>query len=118
MEVECSPIQSNIDSNYALESLSQTKYDVIGLSWTIDPRVARQQVGSHRTLQGNLDPCVLFAEPPIIQDYVKRMLSEFGTQRYIANLGHGLLPEHNPDHVASFIHSVHLLSQQINNDNK
>ena len=51
--------------HYALKELSQLNYSVIGLDWTIDPKVGRQQVKPDTVLQGNLDPCALFGSPVI-----------------------------------------------------
>lgn len=48
-------------AHYALEELSTSGYDVVGLDWTADPQLARQRVGGKVTLQGNLDPCALYA---------------------------------------------------------
>jgi uroporphyrinogen decarboxylase len=48
----------------------------------------------NKTLQGNLDPCVLYSSYDQIKAEVKKMVNQFGTQRYIANLGHGVYPGH------------------------
>jgi len=103
-------------SNYALEELSKLKYDVIGTDWTITPAEARVKVGTHVSLQGNLDPCVLYADKQVIHNEVERMIKSFGTQNYIANLGHGLHPEHNPEHVGWFIDAVHEISEKMNKE--
>ncbi len=58
-------------------------------------------------LQGNLDPCALYAEPETIRRLTHRMLEAFGSRGHIANLGHGLYPDHNPDHVRAFVEAVH-----------
>jgi len=50
------------DGHYALEEISQSHYEVIGLDWTIDPKIARKVCGESLTLQGNLDPCALYAD--------------------------------------------------------
>jgi uroporphyrinogen decarboxylase len=60
----------------------------------------------NKTLQGNLDPCVLYASYDQIRKEVKNMVQQFGTQRYIANLGHGVYPDTDPDKVRCFIESV------------
>lgn len=49
-----------------------------------------------------------------IGELVKKMLESFGTQRYIANLGHGLYPDMNPEHVGAFVEAVHAHSRHIN----
>lgn len=49
-----------------------------------------------------------------IGELVKKMLEGFGTQRYIANLGHGLYPDMNPEHVGAFVEAVHAHSRHIN----
>uniref|UniRef100_G1ND34 Uroporphyrinogen decarboxylase n=2 Tax=Meleagris gallopavo TaxID=9103 RepID=G1ND34_MELGA len=102
------------DAHYALRDLAQAGYEVVGLDWTIQPQEARAQVGKGITLQGNLDPCALYAPKEKIGELVKKMLESFGTQRYIANLGHGLYPDMNPEHVGAFVEAVHAHSRHIN----
>ena len=90
-----------------MESLSDIGYEVVGLDWTVDPRVGRKAVGDDVTLQGNFDPCALYAPPQAIDQLVKQMAEKFGRKRWIANLGHGIYPDMNPDHVAAFVEAVH-----------
>ena len=59
-----------------------------------------------KTLQGNMDPCVLYADYGQIRAEVKRMIQAFGTQHYIANLGHGVYPDTDPDKARCFIEAV------------
>ena len=94
-------------AHYALEDLAESAYNVIGLDWTIDPADARRRVGGKMALQGNLDPCMLFADPDTIRAKVKQMIERFGPGGYIANLGHGMMPSHDPDHAGVFIDAVH-----------
>uniref|UniRef100_A0A8C8ST75 Uroporphyrinogen decarboxylase n=1 Tax=Pelusios castaneus TaxID=367368 RepID=A0A8C8ST75_9SAUR len=105
------------DAHYALPELAQAGYEVLGLDWTIPPHDARAQTGHGITLQGNLDPCALYAPKEKIGDLVKRMIEEFGTQRYIANLGHGLYPDMSPEHVGAFVEAVHTHSRHLNRHN-
>ena len=107
-------------SHYALEPLVlETCYDVIGVDWTLDPAVARARVEAVSaaprsvTLQGNLDPCVLYAEPPAIAEATSRMVASFGPQKLIANLGHGMHPTHSPDRLKAFVDAVHQSSHQL-----
>lgn len=93
--------------HYALDILAKSGYETIGLDWTIDPAKAREVVGAKVTLQGNLDPCALYAPVEEIDKKVETMVRQFGTQRWIANLGHGIYPDMEPDHVTAFINSVH-----------
>ncbi|PSQ82103.1 MAG: uroporphyrinogen decarboxylase [Bacteroidetes bacterium QS_8_68_15] len=95
---------------YALDALAASDYDAISLDWTMDPREARRVVGERAALQGNLDPCVLYAPPAEIRRRVADMLGRFGSHAHVANLGHGMLPDHDPAHAAAFIDAVHELS--------
>ncbi|XP_077981238.1 uroporphyrinogen decarboxylase-like [Glandiceps talaboti] len=101
-------------AHYALEELSESSYDVVGLDWTMKPKVARQQVGGKVSLQGNLDPCAIYSSKQEIGISVRNMISEFGTQKYIANLGHGIYPDADPEHLKAFIDAVHKHSEEMN----
>ena len=71
--------------------------------------------GSQKALQGNMDPCTIYADPEIIQIEVKKMLEKFGTKGYIANFGHGCFPDMNPKHVDTFVKTVQQVSLEMNN---
>ena len=91
---------------YALEDLSKTSASGIGIDWTIAPKVARQMTNNSITLQGNFDPARLLAPVPQIKKWVQEMISEFGSQNYIANLGHGITPNVPVDHAKAFVEAV------------
>jgi uroporphyrinogen decarboxylase len=91
---------------YALEDLSKTSAAGLGVDWGIEPRMARQFTGNRITLQGNFDPSKLLAPIPEIKKSVKEMIDGFGTQKYIANLGHGITPNVPVDHAKAFVEAV------------
>lgn len=93
------------DAFYIRPDLEKMDCQVVGLDWCCDPAESRALVPS-KTLQGNLDPCVLYADKHTIKREVHRMLDGFGTQKYIANLGHGLYPDLERDKVKYFVDSV------------
>ncbi|MGO4288544.1 uroporphyrinogen decarboxylase [Chitinophaga sp. RAB17] len=91
---------------FALEDMAATGAHGLGIDWCIKPELARQFAGSNITLQGNFDPAKLLAPIPEIEKAVKEMLKGFGRQRYIANLGHGILPNVPVDHARAFVETV------------
>ena len=93
------------DAHYAVQKISETSCSAIGLDWTIDPRQARKQAGS-KTLQGNADPCLLYADEKTIIRETHGMLEAFGKDRYICNLGHGLYPDLDKEKVKLFVEVV------------
>lgn len=77
-----------------LEVLADSGADVIGIDWRVSIGDAIKRVGSRVALQGNLDPCTLFAPPRIVAAETRRVIDEFAAQKgYIFNLGSGILPE-------------------------
>lgn len=90
---------------FARQEIGQLNCSVVGLDWNMDARESRALIPD-KTLQGNMDPCVLYADFAQIRAEVKRMLADFGTQRYIANLGHGVYPDTDPDKARCFIEAV------------
>lgn len=91
---------------FALEEMAATGAQGLGLDWCIKPQLARQFAGPAVTLQGNFDPAQLMKPIPEIQKSVKNMINAFGPQRYIANLGHGILPNIPVDHAKAFVEAV------------
>ena len=90
---------------FARQEIGNLNCSVVGLDWNMDPTESRMLV-PNKTLQGNLDPCVLYASYDQIKKEVRSMIEAFGTSRYIANLGHGVYPDTNPDKVRCFIEAV------------
>ena len=103
------------DAHYALDELCSSSYDVVGLDWSITRRQIRNLREKYPsiTLQGNLDPCALYASEADLERLTKQMLEIFGTKHYIANLGHGIYPDANIDHVKHFVDTVHRFSSEM-----
>ncbi len=96
-----------------LEDMADTGADCLGLDWTADIGRARARVGDRVALQGNMDPAWLRAEPARIRDEVARILASYGDgPGHVFNLGHGITPDINPDHVTAFVDAVQELSPQ------
>ncbi|HEY3011309.1 MAG TPA: uroporphyrinogen decarboxylase [Gemmatimonadales bacterium] len=95
-------------SGWALEEIaSATSADVVGVDWQTDAAEARRRLPASRVaLQGNLDPCWLYASPTLIRERTHRMLDAFGGQGHIANLGHGILPDVPVAHARAFVDAV------------
>jgi uroporphyrinogen decarboxylase len=94
-----------------LERIADCGADALGVDWTISLTQARARVGNQVSLQGNLDPSILYAEPSVIEREVERVLAEFGHgSGHVFNLGHGVHPQIEPDHVKAMVDAVHRLS--------
>lgn len=91
---------------FAREEMGKLNCNTIGLDWNMDIRESRDLVGPTKTLQGNLDPCALYGDFSTIKKETIQMLEQFGRQRTIANLGHGVYPDIDPEKVACFIDTV------------
>lgn len=95
-----------------MSALNSSAYDGVSISWTTDPADARKQLPD-KVLQGNLDPSALFASPGAVGEQVHKMISAFGTKKYIANLGHGMMPNHNAEQAGAFIDGVDRASKEL-----
>ena len=96
-----------------LEEIAKAGSDSVGLDWTIDMSQARARIGSQVSLQGNMDPSILYSSPESIRREVARILESYGHgPGHVFNLGHGITPGVNPDNVKVFIDAVHELSAQ------
>ena len=97
---------------FARHEMNALNCAVVGLDWNMDIAESRLLMPD-KTLQGNLDPCVLYASFDEIRRQTRRMLEQFGPQRYIANLGHGVYPDTDPDKVRCFIDAVKEYSLRV-----
>jgi len=93
--------------HFNLQDLAACGADVLGLDWTMDMGAVRRAVGHKVSLQGNLDPTVLFAEKDVIRNEAKRVLNSYGEgSGHIFNLGHGILPNIDPEKAKALVQFV------------
>ncbi|MFA7272894.1 MAG: uroporphyrinogen decarboxylase [Crocinitomicaceae bacterium] len=90
----------------SIEAISKLDCNTIGLDWNMDIVEIRKMVGENHTLQGNLDPCALYASHSEVERLTNNMLNSFSSKRHIVNLGHGVYPDIDPDKVRTFINTV------------
>jgi uroporphyrinogen decarboxylase len=94
-----------------LEDIVDSGCDAVGLDWTIEIGEARKRVGDKVALQGNMDPCVLYASHDRIRQEVANVLESFGKgSGHVFNLGHGIHPGINPENTGVLVDAVHELS--------
>ncbi len=86
-----------VGTGHLLDLLAETGADCVGIDWRIDLRDARQLVPERCAIQGNLDPAVLLAPRDVIQAEVLRVLESAPATGHVFNLGHGVLPETDPE---------------------
>lgn len=91
---------------HSLPELKATGASALGVDWGQTPKVARQMAGPGITLQGNYDPVKLLNPIPVIQRDVHKMIDDFGKDRLIVNLGHGIIPSIPVDHARAFVDAV------------
>jgi uroporphyrinogen decarboxylase len=91
---------------FALENMSKSGASALGVDWTVPPNIARKLTGGNITLQGNLDPARLLSPPDKIRALTKQMIDAFGKDKYIVNLGHGILPNIPLENAKAFIDTV------------
>lgn len=93
--------------HHSLDKLASSGADVLGLDWTMNLGEARKLVGDKVALQGNLDPTVLYANQNTIKTEVKNTLASYGNgSGHIFNLGHGILPDINPENAKALVNFV------------
>ena len=91
---------------FSLQDMSKSGAAALGIDWTCSARNARYLSGGQITLQGNFDPSRLLSPIPEIKTQVKQMINAFGKDRYIVNLGHGILPNIPVDNAKAFVDAV------------
>ena len=91
---------------FALDTMATSGASALGIDWTCSPQTARKLTGGEITLQGNFDPSRLYSAPSEIKRMVHQMINEFGKDRYIVNLGHGILPDIPVENAKAFVEAV------------
>jgi len=91
---------------FALEEMANSNASALGVDWTIKPQIARKLTHNKITLQGNFDPARLLSPPDVIKKMVTQMINDFGKDKYVVNLGHGILPNIPLDHAKAFVDAV------------
>lgn len=91
---------------FALDTMANSGASALGVDWTCSPATARKLSGGEITLQGNFDPSRLYSPPSEIKRMVHQMINEFGKDRYIVNLGHGILPDIPVENAKAFVEAV------------
>jgi uroporphyrinogen decarboxylase len=101
-----------------LEELADSGAEAIGVDWLVSLEEARRRTQGKVALQGNLDPAVLYGSPDAIRDEVRRTLDSYANGRdgsnagHVFNLGHGLSPDMDPEHVRALVDAVHAFSRR------
>lgn len=117
-ELQSDPIASKVPTivftkggGQWLPQIASIGCDAIGCDWTTSLAQVRLAVKDQVALQGNLDPAILYASPERIRSAVAEVLADFGSgPGHVFNLGHGVTPGVNPDHVKVLVDAVHELS--------
>jgi uroporphyrinogen decarboxylase len=91
---------------FVRKELGELNCQIIGVDWNMDIAETRSLIGPTKTLQGNLDPCVLYSNDEAIVVKTQDMLAAFGPDRHIANLGHGVYPDIDPEKVKLMVDTV------------
>jgi uroporphyrinogen decarboxylase len=96
-----------------LQDIADSGCDCVGLDWTIEIGRARSLIGNKVSLQGNMDPSILYSTPDSIRAEVRRILASYGAGNgHVFNLGHGITPDVDPANVSAFVDAVHEYSAE------
>ena len=91
-----------------LGAMGEAGADVVGVDWRIPLDDAVRRIGPQYSVQGNLDPTLLFAPAEVVEREARRVLDEGRAARgHVFNLGHGVLPETDPDALTRLVDVVH-----------
>ena len=108
-------IHFGVGTGELLGAMGEAGADVVGVDWRIPLDVAAKRVGPGKALQGNLDPAVLFAGWDAIESETRRIVAEAdraveaGALGHVFNLGHGVLPDTDPEMITRLVELVHSL---------
>jgi uroporphyrinogen decarboxylase len=101
-------IHFGVGTGELLPLMAAAGADVVGVDWRVPLDEASRRIGPDYAVQGNLDPAVMFAPWPVIETKVREILAEGAkTPGHIFNLGHGVLPDMDPDRLTRVVELVH-----------
>jgi uroporphyrinogen decarboxylase len=101
-------IHFGVGTGELLGLMGEAGADVVGVDWRVGLDQAARRAGAGKALQGNLDPALLLAPWPVIEQGVKRVLAQGrAAEGHVFNLGHGVLPQTDPDVLARVTDLVH-----------
>jgi uroporphyrinogen decarboxylase len=101
-----------------MHELKEVGADAISVDWTLELEKVRRKMGDKVAIQGNLDPTVLYADPSFIKREARKVLESFGKGHgHIFNLGHGILPDIDPENVKVLVNYVKEESGQFHTSN-
>ena len=101
-------IHFGVVSGELLHDMGQAGADVVGVDFRVPLDEAARRVGPGKAVQGNLDPTVLFAPTPVVREHTSRVLEQgAAAEGHVFNLGHGVLPETDPDALTRVVDHVH-----------
>ena len=102
-------VHFGVGTGELLPAMAEAGADVVGVDWRVPLDEAARRVPG-KPLQGNLDPAVLFAGPEVVEAEVRRIVAEGrAAPGHVMNLGHGVLPDTDPDALARVVDLVHSL---------
>ena len=92
-------------AHFSLSDIIDCNADVVGLDWSVEASRFRSDYGHSMVVQGNLDPCTLYAPVERIEQNTRQMIADFGN-KHICNLGHGVYPDTPLEGVRAFINTI------------
>lgn len=94
-----------------LEVIGETEPDIVSVDWRLPIDEAWRRLGHRTGIQGNLDPTRLLAPWHSISEAADDILDRVDNRAgHVFNLGHGILPETDPDQLARLVEHVHARS--------
>lgn len=106
-------IHFGVGTGELLTAMGEAGADVVGVDWRVSLAAAIPRVGAGRAVQGNLDPTVVFAPWPVVESAVRQVLADgAAAEGHVFNLGHGVLPETDPDVLTRVVELVHAASSR------
>jgi uroporphyrinogen decarboxylase len=104
-------IHLGVGTAVLLNAMGEAGADVVGVDWRTPLDQATSSIGPDKSVQGNLDPAVLFAPRQVVETEARRVLDQGrAAPGHVFNLGHGVLPETDPDVLSRLVDFVHRTS--------